>query len=102
MRKYLRELPHKPDHHKKQFALLASATVTLFIFAFWSVSMFGVSDDIVAQDNARTGEDRTSTEVGPFESFRMSLLASTGSILENFKEIKAGWSEMGRTIEYDR
>ena len=51
MRKYLAELHKKPDHHKKQFALLASGTITLFTFGVWSPATFGINQELVANDS---------------------------------------------------
>lgn len=74
MRKYLANLKNKPDHHKKQFAFLASGTITLFIFGIWSLTTFGIAKDIVVEENQ---------EVGPFETVRSNLAASFQAIGEN-------------------
>ena len=91
MRKYLSTLHQKPDHHKKRFALLASSTVTLFIFGFWALATFGINEQGVlarltspdtSSDTAEV-ETRTTQEVTPLESARLSL----GSSIEAFKSV---------------
>jgi len=89
MRKYLAELHKKPDHHKKQFALLASGTITLFIFGVWSLATFGINEGIVAKD-----------EAGPFQSFRSNVASSLEAIKSNFGQLKDGFKTMDFKTEY--
>lgn len=93
MGKYLNELYRKPDHHKKRFALLSSATITLFIFGIWSLATFGISDTkTVANANA---------EVGPFQSLRMNLASSFGALKNSFGELKTGVEAIDLEAEYE-
>ncbi len=50
MRKYLSELHTKPRHHKRRFAFLVSAVVTLSIFAIWSGVKFGAKPIVVKKE----------------------------------------------------
>ena len=87
MDRYLAKLHKKPDHHKKRFALLASGTITLFIFGVWSLATFGVSgisEKVVVEKN----------EVSPFESLRMSLGSSFEALKNSFKELETGALEI--------
>ena len=89
MRKYFRELHKKPDHHKKRFALLASSTVTLFIFGVWALVNFGAENEVVAQE----------TQVSPLESFSASIASSFEAIHDSFMELKDGININQDTIE---
>lgn len=88
MRKYLSELHKKPDHHKKQFALLTSGTITLFIFGIWSVVNFGVPDAPV-----KVAEEKKE-EIGVFDSLRLNLAASLTGIKENFMDLESKYTEL--------
>ena len=92
MRKYLATLHTKPDHHKKRFAFLASATITLFIFAVWSLVNFGTKSEVVA-------EETRETEVSPLESFSASIASSFQAIRDSFMELKGGVNINQDTIE---
>jgi len=101
MRKYLAELHKKPDHHKKQFALLASGTITLFIFGVWSLATFGINEGIVAKDNNISEASKVAGgEVGPFQSFRSSVASSLEAIKSNFEQLKDGFKTMDFKTEY--
>ena len=101
MRKYLAELHKKPDHHKRHFALLASSTITLFIFGFWSLVTFGTNDEIIAEnENTPTLSVQRDDEVSPFESLRMSLAASLEALRGNFVELKSGMEAIDFESEY--
>src|SRR3989344_5865914 len=50
MRQYLSTLHKQPPHHKKRFALLASSTITLFIFGVWSLVTFGTGGTMIAEN----------------------------------------------------
>ena len=91
MRKYLAELHKKPDHHKRQFALLASGTITLFIFGIWSIATFGINTKIIAE---------TENEVSPFQSLRMSMAASFEALRGNFGELRSGLLLMLRSYAF--
>ena len=47
MKKYFQSLHTKSHKHKKRFALLASASITLAIFAVWSAVHFGFKEESV-------------------------------------------------------
>ncbi len=62
MRKYLSELHTKPRHHKRRFALLTSAVITLAIFAVWSGVKFSVKPVVVKKDNGTVNLAAVSSE----------------------------------------
>lgn len=86
MENFLERLHKKPDHHKKRFALLASSTITLFIFALWSLATFGINRESVIT--------KTETEVGPLESFRSSLASSFEALRSSLEDLKNGTLEI--------
>lgn len=90
MRKYIKTLYSRPDHHKKQFALLASATVTLFIFGVWSLVNFGGGGVVAQSESEGQVASIESSEISPFGSLRMSVAASLASIKGIFEEIIGG------------
>jgi len=90
MRKYLAQLYKKPDHHKKQFALLASGTVTLFIFGVWSLTTFGINTRIIVE----------TSEVSPFQSLGSSLAASFEAFKSNWGELKSSLKAVDFEAEY--
>ena len=87
MRRYLAKLQKKPDHHKKQFALLASTTITLFIFGIWSLATFGVNTRIVTEEN----------EVSPFQSLGTNLASSLEALKGSFGALKSGL----KTVDFE-
>ncbi|KKT14376.1 MAG: hypothetical protein UW76_C0010G0005 [Parcubacteria group bacterium GW2011_GWF2_44_8b] len=91
MRRYLAELYKKPDHHKRQFALLASGTITLFIFGVWSIATFGINTKIIAE---------AENEVSPLQSLRMSMAASLEALRDNFGELKRGFEAVDFETRY--
>ena len=91
MRRYLAELYKKPDHHKRQFALLASGTITLFIFGVWSIATFGINTKIIAE---------AENEVSPLQSLRMSMAASLEALRNNFGELKRGFEAVDFETRY--
>ena len=92
MGKYLNELYKKPDHHKRRFALLSSATITLLIFGVWSLATFGISD---TKTIAKANE-----EVGPFQSLRMNLASSFNALKSSLGELKTGVEAIDLEAEY--
>ena len=91
MRKYLSTLHKQPAHHKKRFALLASSTITLFIFGVWSLATFGAGGVIITE---------AKSEVSPFQSLHMSLAASLEALRENFGELKSSLKAVDFEAEY--
>ena len=87
MRRYLAKLQKKPDHHKKQFAFLASTTITLFIFGIWSLATFGVNTRIIAEEN----------EVSPFQSLGTNLASSLEALKGSFGALKSGL----KTVDFE-
>lgn len=103
MRKYLAELHKKPPHHRRQFAFLASSTITLFIFGVWALATFGVNASIIAKSEDRNPEPvvvRTGNEVSPFQSVGMSLAASLQALKNSFRELKSGFGAVDFEAEY--
>lgn len=92
MRKFLAQLHQKPDHHKKQFALLTSATVTLFIFGIWSITTFGVHQEVIAKEKTE--------EVGPLQSLRANVISSFGAMGDSFSQIKSSFESINFEAEY--
>ena len=99
MRKYLANLHEKPDHHKKQFAFLASGTITLFIFGVWSLATFGIDRGTVAESgNVPTVANR---EVSPFQSLRMNLGASIEALKSNLSGLNSELKSVDFEAEYN-
>ncbi len=93
MRQYLATLHKRPDHHKKRFALLASSTITLFIFGVWSLATFGIngtSEKVIAEKN----------EVNPLQSLSTSLASSFEALINSFNELKTGFEAVDLEAEY--
>lgn len=100
MRKYLAQLHKKPDHHKRQFALLASGTITLFIFGIWSLTTFGVNRGMAANNNVSNVSVAPESEAGPFQSFRSSVAASLEAIKSSFGQLQNALKEINFSTEY--
>jgi hypothetical protein len=88
MRKYLKELHKKPEHHKKRFALLVSGTTTLLIFTIWCVAKFGTFSGNVAADTEV--KDTASSAVSPLESIRASASDAFSTLGTEFDKAKQG------------
>jgi hypothetical protein len=101
MDKYLIKLHKKPDRHKKQFALLASGTITLFIFGIWSLATFGLNEEIMAKGgNVPIASNTMENESGPFQSFRSNMALVLEAIRGNFEELKNGFRAVDFNAEY--
>ena len=103
MRKYLAELHNKPDHHKRRFAFLASSTVTLFIFAIWSMATFGFNTSILGGNESQTASiasAKIEEEVSPFQSIRMNIADSLDAIKNGWGELKEGLEAVDLETEY--
>jgi len=98
MKRYLAELYKKPDHHKKRFALLASGTITLFIFGAWSLAVFPPKADQPLSGGKNN--DSNVSEVSPFQSIRMNLATSLEAIRNSFEELKVGLEAVDFEAEY--
>ena len=101
MEKYLTKLYQKPDHHKKQFAFLASGTITLLIFGFWSLTTFGINNESNDNEANVAAAPETVEEVGPLQSFKTSLASSWEAIRDNFVELKSGIDQVDFEAEYE-
>lgn len=102
MEKYLDALHRKPNHHKKRFALLASATITLFIFGIWSITTFGINGGILARiKNTSTSPEKIAKiEISPLQSLRMNLSSSWEAFMTGFNELKNGMKDVNFEAEY--
>ena len=89
MRQYLSTLHQKPAHHKKRFAFLVSAGMTLAIFTVWSLVTFGTGGTL-AQDKQQLTTNDQQLEVGPLESFKESLAATWEGVKESFDGLSGG------------
>jgi len=94
MRRYIATLHKKPEHHKKRFALLVSGGFTLFVFAIWTLVMFG-SDGTLAKNNAPVL--RAHREVSPIESMWENLSSS----IEGLREAFGGLKDSSGTLEIE-
>jgi len=99
MKRYLRELYKKPDHHKKRFALLASGTITLFIFGIWSLAIFPPKVDQPLAGGTNQASDVG--EAGPLQLLGNNLASSFQAIQKNFKELKSGLGAVNIEDEYE-
>ena len=93
MRKYLAQLHKKPDHHKRQFALLASGTITLLIFGIWSLVTFGEGRKVVVVSES-------GNEVSPFHSLGTSVAATLEALKGSFVELKTGLETINLEAQY--
>ncbi|MEK7461772.1 MAG: hypothetical protein AAB586_01745 [Patescibacteria group bacterium] len=100
MKKYLAELHKKPDYHKKQFALLTSGTITLFIFGVWSLATFGMSNGIVADNDVSNVSTVSEKEVGPLQSFRSNVASSLEAIKNSLEQLQDGFKAINLDAEY--
>lgn len=101
MRRYLSTLHRQPPHHKKRFALLASSTITLFIFGAWSLATFGTSGTKIAEnEKVPTNVAATENEVNPLQSLRMALATSFEALKDSIEELKAGFKAVDLEAEY--
>lgn len=103
MQNFFAKLHQKPDHHKKRFALLASSTITLFIFGFWSVATFGGSGGVLADvdtESQTASVIASENEVGPFKSLRSSLGGSISAIAESFAELMDSFNSVNFQSDY--
>lgn len=96
MRKYLSELHKKSDHHKRNFAIFTSGTVTLIIFSIWSMVNFSDKSELALKDQ----NNRITEEVGPLESMRMNVASSLEAIKGGFGGIKEGVEGINLELEY--
>lgn len=80
MRKYLSTLHQRPDRHKDRFAFLASASITLFIFAIWSFVKFG--DPTLATEDENKG------------SLLRGVAAAWQSVWPGMDEVKNGLEQV--------
>lgn len=92
MKRYLAALHKKPDHHKRQFALLASGTVTLIIFGIWSLATFGTVKTTVVE--------KTNSEVSPFQSLQMSLADTLSALKSSIGELKTSFEPADLEAKY--
>ena len=102
MRKYLATIHTRSDKHKKRFAFVSSAAVTLIIFGVWSAIEFK-PQDIVASNNqliptqvagasaALQGGLQTDPE-SPFEALK-------GGFQNIFSALKQGVDQTKTTIQ---
>ncbi|MDO8505191.1 MAG: hypothetical protein Q7S48_01250 [bacterium] len=101
MEKFLAKLHQKSDYQKKQFALLASGTITLFIFGVWSLSTFGVNETVIAtKDGVQNVPQSTKSEIGPLQSLRSNLASAIEALKSNFGEIKHSFETINVETEY--
>lgn len=67
---YMETLKHRPDHHKRRFAVAASGVITASIFLAWlSVILPSNSSRIVA-NTTQVQKVESSTTVSPLENLR--------------------------------
>ncbi len=77
MRQYISTLHKKPDHIKRRFAFLVSASFTLSIFTIWSLVNFGLpsKSEIAAKKN-------NSSEESLLGGMALALKAISGTLNE--------------------
>ncbi|KKQ83302.1 MAG: hypothetical protein UT07_C0006G0010 [Parcubacteria group bacterium GW2011_GWB1_38_8] len=97
MRRYLATLHNKPESHKKRFAFISASVVTLFIIGIWSLTIFGVEEEL--SYNTRFN-DAKKQEVSPFQSLRMNLGTSFESLKGDFQGVIDDLDSLESKIEY--
>ncbi|MEX0932466.1 MAG: hypothetical protein WDZ61_01040 [Parcubacteria group bacterium] len=98
MRRYLSTLHKKPDHHKKRFAFLTSASFTLAIFAVWSLVNFGLPDTSgeVAVNNTDKSERNLT-----LEPVKNGVAAAFKAIGGTYNDAKQGLEQVDFEGEYE-
>ena len=94
MRKYLATLPNKSDKEKKRFAVLASSSLTLTIFAVWILVNFGLPESVTVADLPK--EEQEVVAVSPFENIGEGVANAWQSIKDRFE---MGLTESFKTLE---
>lgn len=100
MNRFFAELYKKPDHHKKLFALLASGTITLFIFGAWSLTFFGTSSNNIAKVDNTRGSIKANQEISPIESIGINLANSLEAIKNSWGLLKSSFENKDFDTEY--
>jgi hypothetical protein len=85
MRHYIATLHKRPDHHKRRFALLVAAGVSLFIFAIWSMVTFG-EGGIMAQSEKPV---RAHEEVSPLTSIKQNVAETIGGVKGSLESLNS-------------
>lgn len=92
--------------------MLASATITMFIFGFWSIATFGVNGGVLAALKGGSAESPESSsqvaaasaavegESGPLSSLANGLSTGFGALMESIRELKNGLSPDNLQSEY--
>lgn len=102
---FLHNLRQKPEHHRKRFALLASTTVTLFIFGFWSLATFGANGLVLPNGEANVATVSSAgqeSEVSPFGSLRMNMAGAFLSLQQSVVELKNLLGTIDLVNQYER
>jgi hypothetical protein len=101
MRKYIAKLHKKPDHHKKRFAFLFSATFTMAIFGVWSLVMFGPSRQgtLVERPNQMVEEDKANNPT-PLGNLFSGMAATIQAIRGDIGEVVEGLQTVDVESEY--
>lgn len=86
MRHYLRTLHKRPESHRKRFSFAVSGTITIVIFAFWSMARFTAGGTLASNETSNSLSQVN--EVSPLESAGMSVASSISSVKNLFKKIK--------------
>jgi len=97
MENFLSNLREKPARHRKRFAFLAAATITLFIFGFWSLTNFGTGGVLASRD-----EESEDVAVSPFESVRLDMASGLAAVKASFNELMSAFGSLGTEEEYER
>jgi hypothetical protein len=93
MRKYLASLHSRPDHHKKNFALLVSGGFTAFIFLIWVLV-----NSNVPTENAQVAEGQDEVPT-PLASVGYGMKGAFGAIGESIGAMFGGSDEPDPEIE---
>lgn len=102
MDKFLARLHKKPDHHKRRFAFMTSATITLLIFGVWSLATYGVGGvNIGGKGEDPILAETTKSEVGPMDSLRESLATGFEALRSSFNELKSSLGPTNFSTRYE-
>lgn len=85
MKRYLSTLHERPESHRKRFALFVSSSLTLLIFALWSLATFG-PESAVANNSA--GAANATKEVSPLQSLGEDISSVFRGFSESFNDAK--------------
>lgn len=103
MRTYLRTIHKRSDAHKKRFALLSSAAITLIIFGVWSTLRFSpavATSDTVATSDSVYPQNETANAVTPISNITAGIADSFKALKDQFNSVKGDVKSVNLDSQY--